>query len=335
LEADGTADLTLAGNALNNSIWGNAGNNTLSGGAGNDFLNGGTGADTLTGGTGDDVYAVDNAGDVVIEAAGEGDDDVHTSINYTLPANVERLEADGTADLALFGNALNNGIWGNAGNNTLTGGGGNDYQVGNAGNDTYVFNRGDGQDAIDNLDVISATDTLRFGSGISDTDVTAMQSGTGLLVKLNGSSDQVYFFDYFDAKREGGVEPAEDKLFVIMVGDERYEFDIDSASVEKFYMKKFRPQSQSKLWTMQSRRKHGTSTSYAWQTRVAWVPVGWKPNQISIARRFAQLHYLACHAPVPVQQRWQPAYQQFFIRHFGTGRATVRYLNRWSCHSWL
>jgi ribosomal protein L18E len=36
------------------------------------------------------------------------------------------------------------------------------------------------------------------------------------------------FFDYFDADN-GEVEPAQNKLFVIRVGDETYEFDIDSA----------------------------------------------------------------------------------------------------------
>ncbi|MCX7086903.1 MAG: putative Ig domain-containing protein [Methylococcales bacterium] len=198
------AAITGRGNNLDNVITGNAAANTLSGGSGND---------TLVGGLGDDLYIVDNAGYIVIiEAAGEGDDDVHTAINYTLPANVERLEADGTADLSLVGNALNNGIWGNAGNNTLTGGTGNDYQVGNAGNDIYVFNRGDGQDAIDNLDVSSATDTLRFGTGISDTDITAMQSGTGLLLKIKGSSDQVYFFDYFAAATLNGSVSSDHKI---------------------------------------------------------------------------------------------------------------------------
>jgi hypothetical protein len=87
---------------------------------------------------------------------------------------------------------------------------------------------------------------------------------------------------------------------------------------------------------MQYRLRYGRNYNIAWQTRARWYPVGWKPNQISISRRFGQLHYLACHAPAPVQAKWRTAYQQFCAQHLaGQGRPTVRYLNNWSCHAWL
>ncbi|MGO7057786.1 hypothetical protein ACCS70_36640, partial [Rhizobium ruizarguesonis] len=85
-------------NSLDNTITGGAAIDMLSGGAGNDVLNGGAGADRLIGGEGNDTFIVDNAGDVVTEAANEGIDTVRTTLAaHTLAANVENLTYIGTA----------------------------------------------------------------------------------------------------------------------------------------------------------------------------------------------------------------------------------------------
>ena len=73
------------GNGGNDILIGLGGNDQIDGGAGNDTLIGGLGADTMTGGIGNDTYIVDNAADQVIENAGEGTDNVQTTLNlYTL-----------------------------------------------------------------------------------------------------------------------------------------------------------------------------------------------------------------------------------------------------------
>ncbi|MBN6150275.1 hypothetical protein JR065_07985 [Xanthomonas sp. AmX2] len=115
-----------------------AGNQVLIGNSNDNRLDGGAGADDLTGGLGNDTYMVDQAGDVIVELAGEGIDTVESSISYTLGTNLENLTLLGDDDLAATGNDGNNVIRGNAGNNLVVGGAGADILYGGAGDDMYV-----------------------------------------------------------------------------------------------------------------------------------------------------------------------------------------------------
>ncbi len=111
---------------------GEGGNDYIDAGSGDDTLDGGTGADTMVGGTGNDAYVVDNVGDVVTEAAGEGTDEVRTSLSsYSLATrpDVENLT----------GGAGNQSLTGNAGGNVIDGGAGDDTIDGGAGTDTARY----------------------------------------------------------------------------------------------------------------------------------------------------------------------------------------------------
>jgi Ca2+-binding RTX toxin-like protein len=132
-----TESVTLNGSAAADILTGKSNNDTLYGLGGDDKLDGGLGADTLVGGAGNDSYVVDQAGDVVSEAAGAGTDTVYSSVSYSLPANVEQLNLTGNAAIDASGNALNNTLSGNGGANVLDGGAGGDVMSGNGGDDSY------------------------------------------------------------------------------------------------------------------------------------------------------------------------------------------------------
>ncbi len=180
---DNLETLVLTGAAAINGN-GNGSGNVIVGNANNNILNGGAGADTMEGGLGNDTYIVDDAGDVVVEAAGGGGGEVQASVSHTLAANVERLKLTGTGDIDGAGNDLANTLTGNAGNNRLDGGAGADTMTGGLGDDTYVIdNAGDAvtEQAGGGIDTVlsSITHTLRANfENLVLTGTTAL-NGTG------------------------------------------------------------------------------------------------------------------------------------------------------------
>ena len=139
--------LLITTSSLGDSEWnvinGGDGNDEIAGRDGNDTLNGGRGNDIMSGDAGQDVFYVDSAGDMVVELAGQGFDNVYASVSYTLAADVEveRLQTArlfGTTAIDLTGNNLVNELKGNIGNNVLNGGGGADKLEGYRGDDTYI-----------------------------------------------------------------------------------------------------------------------------------------------------------------------------------------------------
>lgn len=133
----GVESLRLGDGYLLNGF-GNTLPNTISGNTTSNLLDGGSGADTLAGGFGHDIYMIDNTGDVVIELAGQGNDEVRSTFTYTLPAEFEHMSLIGTAPINGFGNTVDNTIAGNTANNVLDGRAGADHYIGKAGNDTYI-----------------------------------------------------------------------------------------------------------------------------------------------------------------------------------------------------
>ncbi|MEQ1954479.1 cadherin-like domain-containing protein, partial [Mesorhizobium yinganensis] len=181
-----TYAINLSGNEFAQTLIGNAGDNVL---------NGKGGADTMRGLDGNDTYYVDNAGDVIVEADGQGSDIVATSVSYTLAAgvSVERMNTTsqgGTSALNLTGNEFAQTLIGNAGDNILNGKGGADTMRGLDGNDIYyvdnvgdVIVEADGQGS----DIVAVTTSYTLAAGVSVERMnTTSQSGT-YAINLTGN----------------------------------------------------------------------------------------------------------------------------------------------------
>ncbi|WP_431269342.1 M10 family metallopeptidase C-terminal domain-containing protein [Dankookia sp. P2] len=166
---------TLRGNAAGNHLQGGGGNDSLAGLDGADTLEGGAGNNTMAGGSGDDTYIVASAGDLLVEAPGQGIDTVRTGLAWALGAELEHLVLTGTADVAGTGNALANRIEGNAGANRLAGGAGDDTLLG-----------GDGRDTLD-----GGTGNNRLEGGAGDDTYVVSTSGDLVREEAGAGTDRV------------------------------------------------------------------------------------------------------------------------------------------------
>lgn len=213
---------TITGNSNNNSLSGESGADTLNGGGGDDRLDGGNGADIMAGGIGDDIYIVDNFSDSTSENAGEGTDTVITTKSWTLSADIEILQLNGSDNINATGNDLNNTLVGNSGNNVLDGGAGADVMTGHKGDDVYIVDNagdtvveaiGDGTDLvkssvgfglsgqhIENLtltgaDNINATGNSLTNSLIGNSGNNVLNGGVGADTMTGGLGDDSYVVD--------------------------------------------------------------------------------------------------------------------------------------------
>jgi Ca2+-binding RTX toxin-like protein len=157
------------------NLTGGGGDDELRGTHGANVINGMLGNDIMVGRGGNDIYHVHEQADIVIEAAGEGIDEIRIDAwidEYTLPDHVENLRNLSPDPFIGHGNTLNNEMTGAAaedtffggdGHDMLSGGGGDDVLLGEAGHDMLsggggadLLVGGDGNDAylVDGEDII-------------------------------------------------------------------------------------------------------------------------------------------------------------------------------------
>jgi Ca2+-binding RTX toxin-like protein len=151
LTGGGDAD-RLFGSAIANVLKGLAGDDLLDGRGGNDVLDGGAGADRMVGGAGNDIFYVDNVGDVVVEVANQGTDEIRSTVSYSLVGNyAEKLTLLGNQPIEGHGNGFDNVIVGNIGDNLLEGRAGRDTLTGGIGSDRFLMTGAPGTANLDRI----------------------------------------------------------------------------------------------------------------------------------------------------------------------------------------
>jgi Ca2+-binding RTX toxin-like protein len=165
-------------------IIGTAGPDVLQGTTEADTIDGLGGADEMMGLPGNDTYYVDDAGDQVLEAVGDGTDTVISTVTFTLPGDVENLSlTGGNIAINATGNALDNRLRGNAGNNVLNGRAGTDTMFGLGGDDTFIVDKGTdvvNEAAGAGIDVVRASVSYTLPPNVENLVLTGTgANGTG------------------------------------------------------------------------------------------------------------------------------------------------------------
>jgi VCBS repeat-containing protein len=108
-------------------------------------------------------------------------------------AGNDYLDADGGNDV-LRGGVGHDNLAGGDGNDVVDGGTGDDSLMGGAGDDTYVFGAGYGQDVVSDA---SGNDQVLLTGGLTFADVTLERAFDDLIVRVNGTSDQLTLSGWF------------------------------------------------------------------------------------------------------------------------------------------
>jgi len=232
-------DINGMGNDLANVIMGNIADNIIWGLEGNDTLIGNKGHDTLIGGTENDTYVVDDLLVKVVELFNQGTDIVQSSVNFTLPGNVENLALTGLIGHRGGGNTQDNNITGTPGSDNIDGNIGADTMAGGAGDDVYRVNElgdlvvelsGGGEDFVfssidytlpgnvDDLELLEGSAALiGIGNKLANTIIgnsggKTLDGAVGADTMFGGDGDDLYFADNSSDQANEGTQAGGDTV---------------------------------------------------------------------------------------------------------------------------
>ncbi|MCZ4321518.1 calcium-binding protein [Pseudomonas anguilliseptica] len=162
------------------------------------------GAEAVFGSAGDDNLTVTISAKNIFGMDG---DDVLTgdgADNTIMGGNGNDIMDGGAGSNTLYGGAGNDTlkVSSTSGGNLLSGGAGDDTLIGGNYADTYLFNLGDGVDTITEMTGSSSTvytDVLRFGEGISASDIQTQRVGVDLVFAHSNGVDKVVLKNVFNS----------------------------------------------------------------------------------------------------------------------------------------
>lgn len=210
----GSGNDVLTGSDFDDEISAGDGDDQVYAGLGYDLLDGEGGNDTaIYGGTFAD-YAFERVDDHTISVTkptGDMDEianfeNIHfTGDNTTL--TIEELFNGGGNPPPIVGTPGDDQLGGTIGADTLDGGAGNDVLSGGDGSDTYIYRSGDGSDGIvEDSTSITDVDVLQF-TDLNLADLSFSQSGSDLLVSVNGTNDVIsIYWQTTDVSLGEGIE---------------------------------------------------------------------------------------------------------------------------------
>lgn len=190
----GSADDTLTGNGLANTLRGGAGNDLLNGGGAADRLVGGAGNDRLTGGAGGDELVGGNGFDLIMYSAEVA------SVEIDLLNGIAAGAASGDSFTGIEGAQGGLGadiLRGSHSANKLSGNQGNDLLIGRSGNDRLAG--GDGMDTLkggNGKDLLFGREGDDFLYGGKGRDRFYYDDGQDVIADFNaGQKDKIFIDD--------------------------------------------------------------------------------------------------------------------------------------------
>lgn len=136
-------------------------------------------------------------------------------VRVTGTDGADELRGFDNKDDTILGFAGDDTLVGLSGNDVLDGGPGNDILIGGPGSDSYIFNLGDGVDTIEdhaeggqgggNAEAISTGNTVVFGDGITQADLTLEQQANSLIIHYGSLGDAIQLTDFDPTNVNGSL----------------------------------------------------------------------------------------------------------------------------------